>query len=381
MAGNAKIIYGDTTLIDLTQDTATVDKVAEGYTFHDKSGELRTGTMPAGGGGLEVDSLVITTPATKRTFNVGESFSVTGLVVTATIGSLVGNVVADCTFSPSVGTVFTEEDLGYTNVTISYGGETITYQIRIKQGVDIVPWATGTDAQIADMLEAHYAGDIDIYTCEGWEIGAERVVSLGNTGLLYPRSTGTLVLMDKNGKELVNPINGHTTSAYVVGFKEILGVKTIKESSSGVDYLSWDDSELATQLNTTILNALPQGTQNLLKSFKVPYTKLLDSSGTNELRTMNSYLSIPSYYEVFGTIWISYGNTLNPNIEGEQFEYYEEQANRIKYRKDEVESWWLRTVSVSNPSYYKYFAIVTSGGGPSSDPYTLGKGVSPFGVI
>lgn len=33
-----KIIYGGTTLIDLTSDTATADKVLTGYTFHDKSG-------------------------------------------------------------------------------------------------------------------------------------------------------------------------------------------------------------------------------------------------------------------------------------------------------------------------------------------------------
>ena len=39
-----KIIYGDQTLIDLTGDTATPDKVAKGLTFHDKSGALVTGT-------------------------------------------------------------------------------------------------------------------------------------------------------------------------------------------------------------------------------------------------------------------------------------------------------------------------------------------------
>lgn len=33
-----KIIYGGNTLIDLTSDTATADKVLTGYTFHDKSG-------------------------------------------------------------------------------------------------------------------------------------------------------------------------------------------------------------------------------------------------------------------------------------------------------------------------------------------------------
>lgn len=39
-----KVIYGDKTLIDLTADTVTPDKLAKGYTAHDKSGEIITGT-------------------------------------------------------------------------------------------------------------------------------------------------------------------------------------------------------------------------------------------------------------------------------------------------------------------------------------------------
>lgn len=41
-----KVIYGGKTLIDLTSDTATADKVLAGYTFHDKSGAIVTGTSP-----------------------------------------------------------------------------------------------------------------------------------------------------------------------------------------------------------------------------------------------------------------------------------------------------------------------------------------------
>ena len=39
-----KIIYGGKTLIDLTSDTVTVDRLAEGVTAHDKSGAVITGT-------------------------------------------------------------------------------------------------------------------------------------------------------------------------------------------------------------------------------------------------------------------------------------------------------------------------------------------------
>ena len=39
-----KVIYGNQTLIDLTSDTITADKLLPGYTAHDATGALITGT-------------------------------------------------------------------------------------------------------------------------------------------------------------------------------------------------------------------------------------------------------------------------------------------------------------------------------------------------
>ena len=39
-----KVIYGGRTLIDLTGDTVTADKILSGFTAHDKGGEPITGT-------------------------------------------------------------------------------------------------------------------------------------------------------------------------------------------------------------------------------------------------------------------------------------------------------------------------------------------------
>lgn len=46
---NSKIIYGNTTLVDLTTDSATADKVMSGVTFMGKNGVTQTGTMEASG--------------------------------------------------------------------------------------------------------------------------------------------------------------------------------------------------------------------------------------------------------------------------------------------------------------------------------------------
>lgn len=39
-----KVVYGNRTLIDLTSDTVTEDKILSGFTAHDKSGTIITGT-------------------------------------------------------------------------------------------------------------------------------------------------------------------------------------------------------------------------------------------------------------------------------------------------------------------------------------------------
>lgn len=49
-----KVIYGTTVLVDLTADTVTPETLMQGYTAHDKSGALITGTAT---GGIDGDNL------------------------------------------------------------------------------------------------------------------------------------------------------------------------------------------------------------------------------------------------------------------------------------------------------------------------------------
>lgn len=45
-----KVVLGEDTLIDLTSDTVSADKLSKGVTAHDMAGEPIVGTMEAGGG-------------------------------------------------------------------------------------------------------------------------------------------------------------------------------------------------------------------------------------------------------------------------------------------------------------------------------------------
>jgi len=73
MAKN-KIIYNGNTLIDLTGDTVTADKLMQGYTAHDRTGALITGTATGGGSVTQdQDGFIILPP------DGGGSPSVSGL--------------------------------------------------------------------------------------------------------------------------------------------------------------------------------------------------------------------------------------------------------------------------------------------------------------
>ena len=51
-----KVVYGNQTLMDLTSDTVTEQDVAQGVTFHDASGALRTGSASGGSGHIIEDA-------------------------------------------------------------------------------------------------------------------------------------------------------------------------------------------------------------------------------------------------------------------------------------------------------------------------------------
>ena len=93
MATNAnvnKVIYGGKTLIDLTADTVTEDKVLEGITYHDKSGASGTGTCT-------YDSDTSDATVAVAEILTGKTAYARGAKITGTMpnkGSVTGNISA-----------------------------------------------------------------------------------------------------------------------------------------------------------------------------------------------------------------------------------------------------------------------------------------------
>lgn len=83
-----KIIYGGTTLIDLTQDTVTADKLAKNITAHDKSGAIITGTSTLDSDTSDATAAVAEILATKTAYARGSKL--TGTMPNN--GSVTGNI-------------------------------------------------------------------------------------------------------------------------------------------------------------------------------------------------------------------------------------------------------------------------------------------------
>lgn len=141
-----KVIYGGNTLIDLTGDTVTADKILSGYTAHAASGEPITGTCAYDADTSDATAAVAEVLATKTFYKNGSKL--TGTMpnrgaVTGTISTKDGTYTIQNGYHDGSGTVgisATEQakiiagniksGIQILGVTGSYTGESISAQAK-----------------------------------------------------------------------------------------------------------------------------------------------------------------------------------------------------------------------------------------------------------
>lgn len=221
--------------------------------------------------------------------------------------------------------------------------------------VKIVAFATGTDEEIADMIEAHYNNKINI--ANYWAVGDIRTVHLSAmdaTGVneSHREQDVQFVIGDFEHDDLTTPINGHTKAAITLLQKDCLcdalnavnpiyGVNNKElghiDRSSAID--NWKECARRTWCNNVYFNALPTTWKSMVKTVN---KKAAVGNYTSTMEIVQDKIFLAAGAEIFSKSNNSY------RTEGTQYQYYKNAtANRYKMPKwtnDEVSSvYWLRS--------------------------------------
>lgn len=356
------IIYEQTTKIDISW-------IWEDVVHYQASQQITVSRV--------LQSISVTTPPNKASYDQNSALDLTGMVVTATYTSGAAEVVTgSCTSSPAAGTVLST--LGSQDVTISYteGGITKTASFTVSVNVKIVTWAGGTDQEIADMVAAADAGLINLQ--DYWAVGQERKVSLSamaatGVGESHAAQTVTMVLMHAGGKTLASATAaGQTTCNYIVGLKNGLaeyGYMNSSNTNSG----GWDSCARRTWCNSVYRSAIPATLRGIFKQHK----NITASGSSTATTTSTDYFALPAEKEVFGST--TYANS-TAETSLTQFQWYKTAANRIKKVGDSgsAGSWWERSPYSGDSAF---FCAVGSGGSAGSGNASGSRLIAPFGCI
>lgn len=250
------------------------------------------------------------------------------------------------------------------------------YIYKNTGSVEIVTWADGTEDQIQAMLDAAFAGKINL--SDYWSVGDERVIhhsAMAATGVgeSHAEQDATWVIMD-TGENSGYVFEDDTPVHFVVGMKDCFNEKGYMNASAG-NAGSWDGCERRTWCNNVLPLSFPEKTRNFFKPFKTVTISNGGSSGSNTLKTSIDYFALFAEKEVINTY---NGGSATEAAALKHIKYYETGSNHLKNANGTKAIWLLRTPAYGNSIQYRevYDAFQT-GGVYANSPY----GISPFGCI
>lgn len=241
--------------------------------------------------------------------------------------------------------------------------------VEAFSSLKIVPWSTGTDKQIAAMVAAADAGEINL--SDYWSAGDTRTVQLSamapdGVGESHAAQSVEFVLTDPGHYTLANgkPCN------FVVLQKDCLK-ETGYMNSSNTNSGGWNGCARRTWCNSVYRNAIPSTLQGIFKQFT---TCAANGTGSSSVAS-SDYFALFSEKETFGLTQYS-----NPAAEAQnsQLDYYKNSSNRIKLINGSPKWWWGRSPNGTNS---KQFCRVTASGTSIGINAGSSGGLAPFGCI
>jgi hypothetical protein len=255
------------------------------------------------------------------------------------------------------------------------------------RNLKIVTFADGTDAEIAKMIEAHYAGKINIG--DYWAVGDKRTIhhnAMDATGVSESHKANdyAYVIIGIEHDDLVTAINGKTKAAITIQTERMLYLDTTAEyidfynayhecgymNSSGTNSGGWEGCERRTWCNNVYKKCLPAYVQSMMKQ-----VKKLTSAGRqlSRIKTSNDYVFLPSEIEIFGDISYSFEG------EGKQYQYFKNAtANRNKKPRNGSSymsgTWWGRS-PFHNAN--RFFCLMSADGVTAFQDAYFENGIAP----
>ena len=235
--------------------------------------------------------------------------------------------------------------------------------------VEIVSWADGTDDEIAAMVAAADAGQIDL--SDYWHVGDTRTVNLSvmpatGVGEIHAAQSVQFVLTDPGHYTLAN---GKKCS-FVVLQKDCLkeyGVMNSRGTNNG----GWNNCPRRTWCNSVYRNAIPSTLRGIFKQFT---TYAANGTGSSSVASTD-YFALFSEKEVFGST--AYANS-SAESQNTQLNWFKTSSNRIKRVNGSAYLWWERSPYSGSSTR---FCNVTRSGGADWGSAHNSCGLAPFGCI
>ena len=233
--------------------------------------------------------------------------------------------------------------------TANYLGSSATCTVELESALEIVSWASGTDEQVAAMVAAADAGQIDL--SDYWSAGDTRTVRLSAMSGSVSNANESHAAQDV---QMVLTDPGHYTLA-----------------AQGTNSGGWENCPRRTWCNSVYRNAIPASLRGIFKQFKV---RTANGSGSGVTESTD-WFSLFSEKEIFGST--TYANS-SAESQNTQLNWYKTSSNRIKRVNGSAYFWWERS---PYSGYSNRFCFVTGSGSADWNYANGSSGLAPFGCI
>lgn len=325
-------------------------------------------------------AISVTTQPTKASYITGETLDLTGIVVTATYADgTTGAVTGNCTFEPANGSTLNVP--GTQTITVTYSvrntsgdnnyTETMVNWFDISVTRHTSSWTTGTDADVAAMIDAARLGTTDLQSDEGWAIGDVRTIHIdsftGGNGVVSPAQDMDIVIT-RFGDYM------NCGCLFQFDFLNVLDTE-FRMNDTVANTGGYGVMEMKTTTLPALVEALPSWLKTRLVTFDVKSTA--GNTSTTMTTVTGNKLALRSEIEVYGKVDGSAAR------EGYPVPYYQIIENRKKGQQTHPAPasfyhYWLRS-----PYWEQYSSICIF---YASDYYSISKPnwncyIAPFGCI